>query len=337
MLLPSLTFLASAVVIIIAGTKLSKYGDRLAEQTGLGGLWIGVMLMAAATSLPEVFTTISAAVLDAPDLAVGNLLGAGMTNMLTLGIIDQVFRKKRVWQQAAFGHALIASLAMILTALMGLFILLKSETAPFNVGIGSMVLLILYVAGMRIVYLQEDLERRHREQELVVETEAVTQAQRPRDGNAIRVSALWFSVAALGIIGAAPFLAWSAERIAELTGITQTFIGTSLLAITTSMPELVTSIAAVRLGAFDLAVGNLFGSNAFNMAAIFFADIAYREGPILSAVSSTHPLTALWVILLMCLGLMGIIYRAPRRFFLVEPDSILMILGYFFGMWLLFG
>ena len=73
------------------------------------------------------------------------------------------------------------------------------------------------------------------------------------------------------------------------------------------------------------------------MAAIFFADIAYREGPILSAVSSTHPLTALWVILLMCLGLMGIIYRASRRFFLVDPDSILMILGYFFGMWLLFG
>ncbi len=92
------TFLASAVVIVYAGTKLSQYGDRIAEQTGLGGLSIGVVLMASVTSLPEVLTTISAGLLDAPDLAVGDLLGAGLTNMLTLGFIDLVHRQKRVWQ-----------------------------------------------------------------------------------------------------------------------------------------------------------------------------------------------------------------------------------------------
>ncbi len=145
-----------------------------------------------------------------------------------------------------------------------------------------------------------------------------------------------FAVAALGIIAAAPFLASSAEHIAEQMGLTETFVGTSLLAITTSMPELVTSLAAVRLGAFDLAVGNLYGSNAFNMAAFFFADVAYREGPLLSAVSEAHAYTALWAILLMNLGLMGIMYRAAKRFFLIEPDSLLMIFGYLLGMWLLF-
>ena len=117
-------FILSAATIVAAGTKLSFYGDRIAEHTGLGRLWIGVVLMAAATSLPEVFTTISAGWLNAPDLAAGDLFGAGMSNMLTLGLIDLLHRQKRVWQQAALGHTLTAALAMVLTGLAAFFVLL---------------------------------------------------------------------------------------------------------------------------------------------------------------------------------------------------------------------
>jgi cation:H+ antiporter len=145
-----------------------------------------------------------------------------------------------------------------------------------------------------------------------------------------------FGLGAAALLLAAPLLAWSAERIAEETGTSASFIGTSLVAITTSLPELVTAIAAVRLGAFDLAVGNLFGSNAFNMAAFVFADLAYRDGSLLSSISSAHALTALWSIVMMSLGLIGIIYRAEKRFMLIEPDSLLMILAYGTGLWLLF-
>jgi cation:H+ antiporter len=83
-------------------------------------------------------------------------------------------------------------------------------------------------------------------------------------------------------------------------------------------------------------VGNLFGSNAFNMCVLFFTDIAYRQGALLSAVSSTHIVTAFLGILLMNIGLMGIIYRAEKRFVLIEPDSLLMIVGYGLGMWVVF-
>jgi cation:H+ antiporter len=152
----------------------------------------------------------------------------------------------------------------------------------------------------------------------------------------VRRAVTGFSLGALALLVAAPFLAWSAGRIAEATGTSTTFVGTSLVAITTSLPELVTAVAAVRLGAFDLAVGNLFGSNAFNMAAFMFADLAYRDGGLLSSVSSTHALTALWSILMMNIGLMGIIYRAEKRFLLIEPDSLLMIVSYVLGLWLLF-
>lgn len=330
-----LIFLASAAVIVYAGTKLSGYGDQLAKLTGLGGLWIGVVLIAAATSLPEIFTTVSAGWLNAPDLAAGDLFGAGMSNMLTLGLIDLLHRQKRVWQQAALGHALTAALAMVLTGLAAFFVLLPANVTHAGVGLGSLILLILYVLGMRVIFRQEDMEHRQRERGALVEGTMAAHDGVSRRAE-LRRANIGFSVCALALLVAAPLLAWSANRIAEETGVTATFIGTSLVAITTSLPELVVAIGAVRLGAFDLAVGNLFGSNAFNMAAFLFADLAYREGGLLSSVSSTHALTALWSILMMNIGLMGIIYRAEKRFMLIEPDSLLMIAAYVLGLWLLF-
>lgn len=333
-----LIFALSATVVILAGTRLSQYGDKISELTGLGGLWIGVVLMAAATSLPELFTAMSAAWIDAPDLAAGDLFGAVMTNMLTLGIIDLVHRQKRVWQQAAFGHVLIASLAMALVGLAALFIMLRVRLAFWHVGVGSVLLMTLYVLGMRVVLRQEDVDRRSKQRERLVEAaedmdDRGTKAHRHGE---LRRALVGFTAAALALLAAAPFLASSAKTIAEVTGIGTTFIGTTLVAFTTSLPELVTSLAAVRLGAFDLAVGNLFGSNAFNMGVFFFADLTYRSGPLLSVVSSTHAVTALMGILLMNIGLMGIIYRAEKRFLFIEPDSLLMIAGYAAGMWVLF-
>lgn len=331
-----LIFVGSAGVIVLAGTKLSQYGDQIAEATGLGRLWIGVVLMAAATSLPEIFTDVSAALMDAPDLAVGDLFGSNMANMLILGIIDLMHRQKRVWQQAALGHTLTASLAMALTGLAAFFVLFNTNVAHLGVGIGSLTLFVLYVLGMRLVFRQEDVERRRLEREALVQGVTEKQDAGMVRGVELRRSFIGFAVGAVVLLVAAPFLAYSAKTIAEESGISTTFIGASLIGITTSLPELAVSIAAVRLGAFDLAVGNLFGSNAFNMAAFFFADLAYRDGGLFSAVSSAHALTALWSILMMNIGLMGIIYRAEKRFMLIEPDSLLMIVTYVLGLWLLF-
>ena len=143
-------------------------------------------------------------------------------------------------------------------------------------------------------------------------------------------------MAALALMVAAPVLASSANQIAEQSGVSTGFIGTSLVAIATSLPEFVTAFAAVRLGAFDLAIGNLFGSNAFNMAAFFFVDVAYWSRPLFNEVSDAHVLAALWSILMMSAALMGIIYRVEKRYRLIEPDSLAIILGYCLGLWLLF-
>jgi cation:H+ antiporter len=333
--MPWVVFLLSAIVIVRAGTKLSQYGDRIAEHSGLGRLWVGVILLAGATSLPEVFTAVSAVLMDAPNLAVGDLFGAGLSNMLTLALIDVAYRQKRVWQQAALEQALIASLAVILTGLAGLFILAKQSFFSLNVGIGTVAIALIYVFGMRVVFRQEDMRRRAEQLERVVKAEEASHTHLASSG-ALKQAVARFALSSLGILVAAPLLAESAKEIAAETGISTTFIGTSLLAITTSLPELVTTFAAVRLGAFDLAVGNLFGSNAFNMAILFLADVAYWNGSLLAAVEPTHAITAFISIVLMGIGVMGMIYRAEKRFLLIEPDSFLMIVGYIAGMWLLF-
>ncbi len=328
-----LMFVLSATVIVVAGTKLSQYGDRIAEHTGLGRLWIGVVLLAGATSLPEISTAVSAVLIDAPNLAAGDLMGAGLSNMLTLALIDLAYREKRVWRQAALEQALIATLAIILTGLAGLLIIVRQPIPIEGIGLGTVAIAAIYVFGMRVVFRQEDMRRREKERERIVEAE---EARGAVSADVLRHALIGFAVAALALLASAPLLAESAKEIAAATGLSTTFIGTSLVAMTTSLPEFVTSFAAVRLGALDLAVGNLFGSNAINMAVLLVADAAYRKGPLLASIEATHAVTALVSILLMSVGLMGIIYRAEKRFPLIEPDSVLMIVGYLLGMGLLF-
>ncbi len=331
-----LIVVCSAVLVVLAGTKLARYGDQIAKLTGLGGLWIGVVLMAGATSLPEIFTDVSAALINEPDLAAGDLFGSNMANMLILGIIDMLYRQKRIWQQATFEHALSAGLAISLAGLAAFLILLGSDVQLGGIGLGSMLLLLIYFFGMRVVFRQATMKRRQREQELVVEGQTVEESKQSSKREGLRRALVGFAASALVLLVAAPFLASSASEIAEQSGVSTTFVGTTLLAIITSLPELVTTIAAVRLGAFDLAIGNLFGSNAFNMAAFFFVDVAFSGGPLFNAVSDAHATTALWSIILMSVALMGILYRVEERYMLIEPNSFAIILGYCLGLWLLF-
>jgi cation:H+ antiporter len=327
-------FLASAAAVVAAGTRLTRFGDRIAHHSGLGGLWIGVVLLAAATSLPEVFTAGSSALLGQPDLAAGNLFGACMANMLILAIVDHLHRGKPVWRQATFEHAMSASLATVLMALASFFVLLDAGVAIAWIGLDSMLLLALWALGMRVVFRQDELRRRERLQERIVAGE---KHDRAGDRAALRRAVAGFGAAALVLLAAAPILAWSAADVAERTGISTSFVGTSLLAFATTLPEFVSALAAVRLGAYDLALGNLFGSNAFNMAAFFFVDLAYREGPVLAAVGSVHALAAFWGIVLVNVASMGIVYRAEQRLWLLEPDSGAIIASYALGLWLLFG
>lgn len=318
----------AASVIVVAGGFLTRAADRIAGLTGLGRLLIGSVLLAGATSLPELSVDVSAALEGLDDIAVGDLLGSSLFNLLILAIAD-LAHKQRGWMlsHAAAAHAISGAMTMLLTAIVGVMILSRSGLSLWGVGLGSVVVFAAYALGVRIVFYDQRFARRQAQAEGVVEPRIPGSEQRP----ALRRAVSQFVLAAAGILVAAPFVASAAGRIADVSGLGGTFIGTTLVALSTSLPELVATIAAIRLGAFDLALGNIFGSNAVNMALLLPVDIA-SDGALLTKVSPTHAITAFWVVIITAVAVIGQLYHVERRRRFFEPDAITVIVLVFVAL-----
>lgn len=318
-----LAFLASGAVVVAAGVALARYADAIADATRLGRLWTGSVLLAGATSLPELATDVAAVRMGAVDLAVGDLFGSSLANMLILAFIDLVPPRGRVFEHATFDHALAASLAIGLNALGAVLVMMGAESSWLWIGPGSLAMFAFYILGTRAVF-------RHATRDLVAAAATPGTPAVP-----LRPAAIGFAAAAGVILLAAPAFAWSAKGIAEITGLGNTFVGTWLVGMATSLPELVASLAAVRMGAYDLAVGNLFGSNAFNMVLFLPLDMV-QPGSLFAVVDSNHALSGLFAVVLMSLGLSAIVYRAKRQYALLEPSSVLMVAAYVGAIWILY-
>lgn len=330
-----LGFSLSAVLVVAAGTALARSGDVIAARTRLGGLWIGSILVAAATSLPELTTDIAAVRLGTPDLAVGDLFGSGMANMLILAVITLMPVGSELFRKATLDHALYAALAILLTCIAGALLVMRPEASFLRIGPGSLLIVAIYFAGTRAIFRHTATAR---QAGTTIETAAL---ERPAESDAeaasptLRSAALRFAAAALVILVAAPFFARSAAALAVLTGLGTTFVGTWLVGLSTSLPELVTSLAAVRMRSYDLAVGNLFGSNALNMSIFIALDLAHG-GPVLSVASEVHLVSALAGVALMSTGLAALVFRATRRFSMVEPSGATMAVIYVLGLALVY-
>jgi cation:H+ antiporter len=314
-----LQFLASAAVIVVAGTFLARYGDAIADLTGLGRLLVGSVLVAGATSLPELSVDLNAIRLGAPDLAIGDLMGSCLCNLMIHGGVDMVHRSRRkMFSRESAAHALSATVSVALVSLAALGILLAAKLPGefLGLGVGTWMVLAGYVGGVRLVYIDQRISA-------IGAAEAPQDVLQPAGKMTLRRAALGFAAAAAVIVAAGPFLAESAETLAELTGLGTTFVGSTMVALSTSLPELVATIAAVRMGAPDLAIGSVFGSNAFNMVLIAPLDLAH-DGALLAAVTRTHVVTAIWVILVSAVAVMGQIYNAESRKRLIEPDAMMV-------------
>jgi cation:H+ antiporter len=321
-LLPLLQFGICAVVIIIAGTFLSKYADAIAERTGLGRLLIGSVLLAGATSLPELTVDISAVRLGAVDLAVGDLVGSSLMNLLILALLDLSRHSRgRMLSKQGAAHALSGSVSAGLTCLLALGLLTAS-----SIGIGEILwigpailtIVVTYLFGVRLVFLDQRIAQR-------TALEMGVELREPVVNVSLGKALAGFVVCAAAILLAGPFLAEAADELAEMTGLGGTFVGTTLVAFSTSLPELVSSLAAVRLGAHDLAIGNVYGSNAFNTVLLAPLD-AVHSGPLLTAVSPSHAITCVAVVLATLVAIMGQLYQSESRIRLIEPDAWLVIL-----------
>lgn len=318
-----LQFFITAALIVLAANQLAKYGDIIAVRTGLSGMFIGTILMAGATSLPELLSAVNALSIDSPGLAAGSMFGSGMFNMFMLAVIDLLNQQARVLRRVAMNHALTASLANLLTALVIFFVLADIPTRLGWVGVDSLVVIAAYVIGIRVLQQQSN-------------GQPVGPQEIPEGIPSLSKALIGFGLATLVLVFVTPYMVESANSIAIITGLSSGFVGATFIGITTSLPELVATIAATRIGAFDLAVGNLFGSNLFNMFALALTDVFYLEGRFISEIDPSFAIVGILVITLTSLGLVGNIARMERRLWFVETDALLILLGYLFGMWFLY-
>lgn len=320
-----LQFFGSAVLTVAAAVKLAQYGDVIAVRTRLGGMFIGTLLLAGATSLPELLTTINSLDQGVPNLAAGSIFGSNMFNMFMLSLISLSAPGARILRRVANAHALTAGLAILLIGISVFAILADIDVMVGWLGWDSLLLMATYLVGIRLI---QGSNTGAPTPEQVIEEPA-------------HVPGLWhagigFALASAALVVITPWLVSSSVTIAEITGLSTGFVGTLLVAIITSLPELVTTGTAVRFGAYDLAVGNLFGSNIFNMFALGLTDIFYTQGRFLGAIDPAFAMAAMLGLLLTGLGLIGNLARLDRRLLFIEFDALLILVVYILGMWLLY-
>ena len=296
-----------AGAIAVAGTLLSRYADVIADKTGWSGAWVGLVLLATVTSLPELATGISSVTLaDAPDVAVGNVLGACVLNLTYVAVLDVMKRDEPLFQRAGLGHIGLAGFGIIMLAVIGLGLALSQfplARSLGHVGLYAPALLVLYLLAVRITFRYERSQ---------VAAGAEQAASRYPDISLHR--AAWrFCLAAGVVVAAGVWLPFIATDLARAMQWTESFVGTLLVAMVTSLPELVVTLSALRLGAVDMAIANLLGSNLFNVLILAIDDVFYVRGPILAAVSPVHAVSAMSAILMSGVVIIALLTKPAGR------------------------
>jgi cation:H+ antiporter len=317
-----LQFIVCTALILFSGSKLSFYGDIIAEKTGMGRNFIGVVLMAAVTSLPELITGVSSVtIFDLPNIAAGDVLGSCMFNMLIIAMLDFMGGSTPLSARAHQGQVLGAGFGILLLGLVGISLFGSAALPRLGwISFTSLVFLGVYLIAIRTVFLYE----RRRIVEFVKEI-----AEEAKYGRISKARAFaMYGLNAAVIIAAATYLPHLGERNAELTGLGRTFVGSIFVALSTSLPEVVVSLGAVRIGAVDIALGNLFGSNLFNIGMLAVDDMLYTRGPLLLHISANHLVSVLAAIIMTAIAIIGLTYQTTTKRHVFAWDSIALVLVY---------
>lgn len=319
-------FLITAGIITVCGVRLSIVADRLADKTGWGEALLGGLFLAGVTSLPDFAATISAAVDAYAELALSNILGSLAINFAFLGVGDILYRKANLEHAAASSGNLIQAALLITLLTLPILSMVTPEVDFWGIHPVSPLLLAVYFYGYRMI--------RHDSVTPMWQPKhtALTVKDNPdkKQVHGHSLTGLWLRFGALAFITA--IAGWvlmdAAGTIASETPLSETVMGTLFTALFTSMPELVTTITAIRYGALTLAVGNIIGTNCFNILVIAAADFAYRDGSIYHAVTTQQLIWAIVAILMTGILLLGFLRRERYGIAGIGSESFLILLVY---------
>ncbi|UCE78123.1 MAG: hypothetical protein JSV13_06260 [Nitrospiraceae bacterium] len=325
-----IAFVVCTSVIVYSGSRLSKYGDILAEKTGMGRTWIGLILMASVTSLPELITGISSVTFaNVPDIAVGDVLGSCVFNMLILSFLDAWYRQAPISTKVHHGNILSGGIGMLLLSIVAISLFTGHHmNAIAWIGIYSPIFFIIYLIAMKLIFSYEKRQLAAYMKEVAVE-------KKYKDIT-LKAAVSGYGLNAVIVIIAAVFLPKIGEGLAEMTGLGETFVGNIFIALSTSLPEVVVSIAAVKMDAVNLAIGNLFGSNIFNIFILAIDDFLYTQGPLLLFVNQNHIISALAAIAMTTIAIIGATYRAEKKSLFLAWDAIGILTVYVGNLLLLY-
>ena len=340
LLLLLVEFCLCTIVVIVAGMRLSRYGNWIGEVTGLGGAWVGVVFLACITSLPELATSLSTVVAvggrQGADLAFGDLFGSCAFNLLIIVLLDAMARDRAALAAGRMGQVLAASGGAIMLGIAGVGLVATKLMASGGFGVGWLFSLVIAGAYLVVVRMTYSYERAHPDEQDVVDQPPYAGTRR---GLYVRFAVVGVVIVACGLWLAKIGQVLSVAEVHLGRGtfvLGESFVGTLFLAVATSMPEVVVTVAAFRVGAANMALGNLFGSNVFNMAIIPICDLA--SGGRLFANGSVRNVIPLCLAIVMTgVAILGLAYRPRRERVWVAWDSLVVLTVYVLGMIVLFG
>ncbi|MCF7791700.1 MAG: hypothetical protein K9M56_06845 [Victivallales bacterium] len=327
-------FITAAAVIIVAGTKLTKMADILADVTGFGEAVIGAVFLGTVTSLPGIITSVVAAFNNYPQLSVSNAIGGIAVQTVFLSIADIFYRDINLEHAAVSLSNLMQGILLI--GLLSLVIIGISvpDITIFNIHPVSILLLVGYLAGTKLI------AHARKKPMWTPRLTKYTVRDIPKEKNIkdpdLQSIIIKFAVLAIIVAGAGYTVAISGIAIVKKTGLTESFVGTLFTAVVTSMPELIVSVAAVRQKALTLAVGNIIGGNSFDVLFICFSDIVYTKGNILSAVSGGQIFIIGITMTMLSVLILGLLYRERYGIGKIGWESALNIVLYITGAIILY-
>lgn len=324
-------FLGAAWLIQYSGVRLARSADKLADLSGLGEAIVGAVFLGGATSLPGLVASATAAWEGSAEIAVTNALGGLAIQTTFLAVADFKFKQANLEHSAASLENIFQGVLLILLLAIPLLAVSTPDLALGHVHPASFLLIAIYVGGLKLVaeVKREPMWKPHATAETVPdEPDAKLLAAR----GGLKGEVGTFAWAAIMVCIAGYTAAETAIVISERTGMSQTLVGTILLATATSLPELVTSVAAVRQGAPTLAVGDILGGNAFEVLFLPFSDLIYSDGPIYAAVSNRLLYLMALSMFLIAVLILGLIRREKHGVFNIGLEGVLIVGGYVAAM-----
>lgn len=320
-------FVAAAVVIGSAGTRLVRLLDGLADRTGLGEAFFGMALLGGITSLSGLVLSVTAAFDELPELAVSNTVGGIAVQTAFLVVGDAVYRRANLEHAAASLPNLVSAATLVLLLALTLAGAFGPAATILDVHPVSVLLIIGYLGGLRIMHSVRESPSWHAMQT------SETREDLPDEDPAAETGSLpsaWTEVVVLALLTAVAgwALARAGATLASETVLSTTVVGALFTATATSLPELVTTIAAVRRGALTLAVGGIVGGNSFDVLALSVSDVAYRPGSLYHAIDGQQLLVIAVTIAMTGVLLLGLLARQRRPILGVGAEGVVIALLY---------